>query len=87
MASWPWSAIVTVVVALLTGVGACVRYVLKVESSFADQRVINAKTVGALDLITEKLHSHEQIVEGAHEALVQRIDILERRGLRGGNAL
>lgn len=63
----------------LGGVVALARWAFKVERSFSEQSVVNAKQVAALDGILTRLDGHETLDEANHNALDRRIALIERR--------
>ena len=63
---------------VLAFVGSVIRWAVKVEQGFAQQAVVNTKTVAALDLITERLNGHAALDDVRDEAMSNRVAILER---------
>lgn len=79
MASFPWQTLLSAIVALVTATAVVARYVLKVEASFADQRVVNAEMIATLRSMRGEVAANKELNEEQHNRLTDRIDYTHRQ--------
>lgn len=79
--NWPVAETVAAATALGTMLGVGIRYAIKIERSFGDQRVVNAQQIAALTALNEKLNGHEALDvnrEDRVDRIEDRVSTLER---------
>lgn len=73
--NWPVAETIAAATGLGAAIGVGIRYAIKIERSFGDQRVINAQQIAALTTLNEKLNGHEALDVNREE----RVDRIEER--------